>query len=142
MVAAPGHGEDRGMTSSPATRVPRPESAPNDGRRAMPRRPPTALVVAAVAGVAHGAFSLYWALGGDWLLATVGQRMIEQFSEARWLLLPVGLVKIAAALSPALLAATGWPLQRLSRLVCWAGAVLLLVWGVPGWRSPSWCSPV
>lgn len=97
-----------------------------------PRRVPVPLVLAAVAGIGHGVFSLYWALGGDWLLATVGQRMIEQFADARWMLVPVGLVKITAALAPMVLGATGWPLRRLSRLVCWTGAVLLLLWGGAG----------
>lgn len=106
------------MTPPPAAGAPRRVSAP--------------LVLAAVAGIVHGAFSLYWAADGDWLLATVGQRMIEEFADARWLLVPVGLVKVTAALAPAMLAATGWPLRRLSRLVCWAGATVLLAWGGAG----------
>src|SRR5699024_8187782 len=39
----------------------------------------SALVVAAVAGVIHGLFSLYWAIGGDWLVESLGHDLQSAF---------------------------------------------------------------
>lgn len=88
----------------------------------------TWLAVAAVLGAGHGAFSLYWAAGGQWLLTTVGQ-VAEQYSDRLWLLVPVGLVKLAAGVGPWLLARRGWPLRTVSRMLCWLGALVLVGWG-------------
>lgn len=86
------------------------------------------LVVAAVLGVGHGGFSLYWGVGGTWLLATVGQAA-EQFSGRLWVLVPVGLMKLTAGVGPWLLARRGWPLRTVSRMLCWLGALVLVGWG-------------
>lgn len=86
------------------------------------------LIVAAVLGAGHGAFSLYWAVGGQWLLTTVGE-VAQQFQDRLWLLIPVGLVKVAAGAGPWLLARWGWPLRPVSRAICWLGAAVLIGWG-------------
>ena len=88
-----------------------------------------ALLTAAAAGTVHGLFSLYWAMGGDWLLESLGDDLIEAFSDSRWLLLPVGLVKIFAGVLPLVLARWEWPAPRLSRSACWVGAIVLVLWG-------------
>jgi hypothetical protein len=88
-----------------------------------------ALLAAAVAGTVHGLFSLYWALGGDWLLESLGHSLNETLADSRWLLLPVGLTKIFAGLLPLLLDGLGWPVRRLSRSACWVGAIGLVLWG-------------
>lgn len=92
-------------------------------------RPPLALILAAVFGTIHGAFSIYWSLGGSWLVWSLGTSLQERFSGQEWLLAPVGLVKLTAALAPIALALRGWPLPRLTRLVCWLGAAVLMIWG-------------
>ncbi|MGF9761057.1 DUF3995 domain-containing protein [Microvirga sp. 0TCS3.31] len=88
-----------------------------------------ALVLAGVLGSIHAAFSLYWGVGGEWLVETLGRRMADAFAGWEWLLLPIGLVKLVAAWLPLVAARAGWPARRLSRGVCWLGAALLLVWG-------------
>ncbi|WP_156384338.1 DUF3995 domain-containing protein [Marmoricola sp. Leaf446] len=93
------------------------------------RRPvPAGLVVAAVAGTLHAAVSAYWGLGGDALLETLGRRVVEQFADARWVLLVVAAVKLAGALVPPLLARRG-RLGRGWRVLCWLGAAVLVLWG-------------
>lgn len=87
------------------------------------------LVLAALAGTVHALFSLYWAIGGDWLLETLGERIVTTFADMRWVLLPVGLVKLVAALAPLWLDRRGWPLRPLSRGLAWLGALVLVVWG-------------
>ena len=88
-----------------------------------------ALVLAGVLGSVHAAFSLYWAVGGEWLVETLGRRMVDAFAGWEWLLLPIGAVKLVAAWVPLAAARAGWPARRLSRGVCWLGAAVLLVWG-------------
>lgn len=87
------------------------------------------LRLAAAAGVVHGLFSLYWAMGGERLLASLGQALVETFADSRWVLFPVGTVKIIAALLPLVLARWEWPAPLLSRSICWAGAIGLALWG-------------
>lgn len=65
------------------------------------------LVAAAALGLLHTAFSLYWALGGDWLLATLGERIVSTFGEKRWLLFPVAAVKAVFAVLPVWFASRG-----------------------------------
>jgi len=64
----------------------------------------SALVAAAITGVVHGLFSIYWALGGNWLVNTLGHQLVDAFAGRRWLLIPVAAVKIGFALLPLLLA--------------------------------------
>ena len=77
----------------------------------------------------HAAFSLYWAGGGEWLLATLGDRMLDTFAGLEWLLVPVGLVKLATAWLPAVADAQGWPAPVVSRTLSWVAAAVLVVWG-------------
>lgn len=90
------------------------------------------LWVAAVAGGLHAAASLYWMVGGTWLLETLGSTVLETFEGRRWLLLPVVVVKAAGAAVPLFM--NSWPreLRRLTRAVSWVGATLLVVWGGAG----------
>ena len=87
------------------------------------------LWAAAVAGLLHGAASLYWMLGGTMMLETVGASVLEAFDGRMWMLAPVVLVKVAGAVVPLLMNA--WPLllRRLTRLVCWLGVAMLVGWG-------------
>lgn len=87
-----------------------------------------ALTAAAVLGLAHGAFSLYWGAGGDALSGTLGDRMTGTFADLRWALLPVGLVKIGFALLPSATWARG-RVVRPARAVSWLGSAVLIVWG-------------
>jgi hypothetical protein len=89
----------------------------------------SALVLAGVLGSVHAAFSLYWGVGGEWLVETLGRRMVDAFAGWEWLLLPIGAVKLVAAWVPLVAARAGWPARRLSGGVCWLGAAVLLVWG-------------
>lgn len=97
--------------------------------RSAPHRAGWAFVVAAVAGTAHGLFSLYWAAGGTWLVGTLGTDIVQTFADTLWLLLPVGILKVGFALLPLLLARHGQPIAGVVRLVLWLGAGTLVVWG-------------
>lgn len=88
-----------------------------------------ALISAAVLGVTHGVCSIYWGLGGHWLVATLGERIVSDFAGYRWTLIPIGLAKIGFALLPLLLAAYRWPARRWGRSLCWLGAIGLALWG-------------
>lgn len=80
-------------------------------------------LVAAAAGVIHGGFSVYWGLGGTWLLGTVGS-VADAFEGALVLIVVVGLAKLAFAVLP-LVADT---LMR--RWMYRAGGTVLAGWGV------------
>ncbi|MEH6793014.1 MAG: DUF3995 domain-containing protein [Rhodococcus sp. (in: high G+C Gram-positive bacteria)] len=97
--------------------------------------------IACALGIVHAAFSGYWAAGGRWMLDTVGSFATEwvdtEPQTARTALLVLTLVKLAAAILPALaymnrprLAA-----QNRTRLpsfilgISWPGSVLLILWG-------------
>lgn len=88
---------------------------------------------ACAAGLVHAAFSLYWAVGGQWLLDTVGRWAVQQSALAPrrtgLILALVGLAKIAAALLPVALAYNRLRGPRFWRAACWAGAVLLVLYG-------------
>jgi hypothetical protein len=96
----------------------------------------SALLVAAAAGTVHGLFSLYWAVGGGWLVSTLGRQLVDMFADKRWLLGPVAVVKIGFAVLPLLLARLAWPAWRPSRAVCWTGAAVL-VCGAGRTHSPA-----
>lgn len=89
--------------------------------------------VAGVAGTVHTGFSFYWALGGQWLLATVGQWALELSHdaplEAGIALSAVAIVKLLAAVIPVGVAYGRIPWPRLWRAVSWAGGLLLVVYG-------------
>lgn len=86
-------------------------------------------MIAAVFGAVHAGFSLYWAVGGSWLIWSLGTSLLSTFEGREWILFPVGIVKLLAAVAPLVLAQWGWPGRRFTRAVCWVGAVILIVWG-------------
>jgi hypothetical protein len=91
------------------------------------------LRAACVAGCVHAGFSLYWALGGDWLLPTVGQWAVrlaeERPVQAGLTLAVVGVVKLLGALLPLWWAAGRLAPRRAWRWLFTAGAVVLVVYG-------------
>jgi hypothetical protein len=96
---------------------------------------PSRLLVwlAGVVGTVHAGFSLYWAFGGQWLLATVGQWAVELSVEAP---LQAGLAlgavavgKLLAVLIPIGVAYGRVPSPRFWRAVSWSGGLLLVVYG-------------
>jgi hypothetical protein len=107
--------------------VGQPRVAENVGRRDAVVQ--GSLWAAATAGTLHALFSLYWAFGGGWLLETLGTRILDQFEELRWALVPVGVVKLAGAWVPVALDRRGWPRPRIWRPVCWTGVAILIAWG-------------
>lgn len=93
-----------------------------------------ALVWAAgLAGAVHAGFSLYWAMGGPWLLATVGQWAVDLSAErplASGVVLGlVAGVKLLGATIPVGVAygRVRWP--RLWRGISWAAGLLLVAYG-------------
>ena len=91
------------------------------------------LTGAAVAGITHAAFSLFWALGGRWLLPTVGQWAVDYAREAPLatgiLLSCVAGVKCAVALAPLLASRGRLPHPRMWRGLAWIAAVVLTGYG-------------
>ncbi len=85
--------------------------------------------LAAVLGMAHSAATVYWACGGTWLLWTLGARILDAFDDRLWLLWPGALAKLFVAIVPAVLVRRWWPAPRLLRVLMWAAAVVLIVWG-------------
>ena len=88
-----------------------------------------AFVVAAVLGAVHAGFSIFWALGGAWLVWSLGTDLVARFADRTWVLVPIGAVKLVCAVAPLVLSCSGWPLRVLTRTGCWVGAALLLGWG-------------
>lgn len=99
------------------------------------RVPVRSFGLAAVAGLLHALPSLYWALGGTWLLDTVGEWAVQLQQGPRQqvllMMVPVFLVKACAAVVP-------WldhrrpPAHRWVRVVSWCGATVLVLWGAAG----------
>ena len=106
---------------------------------------------ACAAGLAHAAFSLYWGLGGHWLLDTVGRGAVQVSSDARLLtglgLGAVALVKACGAVIPVAAAYGRLGRTGLWRGLSWVGAFLLIVYGgvntgvsnavLAGWIVPA-----
>lgn len=94
----------------------------------------TTLYAAAAVGLVHAAFSLYWALGGRWLLDTVGQwalTLATQSSVAAGLGLGlIALLKVAGAVVPVLVEQGRIPGRRVWRVLEWAGAIGLTAYGL------------
>jgi hypothetical protein len=99
------------------------------------------LAAAAVAGLIHVAFSVYWALGGRWLLRTVGEWAVDYARDAPvaagMLLAAVAAVKCVVALVPVLVSRGRLPHHHVSRGFAWLAAVVLIGYGavnsVVGW---------
>lgn len=89
--------------------------------------------VAGAAGMLHAAASLYWAIGGQWLLATVGNWAVELSAQAPLTagvaLGLVALVKLLAATVPIGVAYGKMRWRRFWRAVSWMGGLLLVVYG-------------
>src|SRR5699024_10671250 len=85
------------------------------------------LWVALVLGLGHAAFSLYWALGGTWLLDTVGQWAVEAQAETPGLalavLLGIALLKAAGAIIPVTVECGKLGARRIWRGVSWIGGI-------------------
>lgn len=92
-----------------------------------------AVLVACAAGLVHALSSFYWALGGRWLLPTVGDwavRAVERSPvEAGLLLGGIGVAKTVAALIPVGVEFGRLPRPRFWRALCWIGAAGLVVYG-------------
>jgi Protein of unknown function (DUF3995) len=91
------------------------------------------LIGAALAGLTHAAFSLYWALGGRWLLPTVGQWAVEYAREeplaAGLLLIVIAAVKSAVAIIPLVASRRSVPGQAVWRGLAWLAAIVLTGYG-------------
>ncbi|SEI57505.1 Protein of unknown function [Deinococcus reticulitermitis] len=89
--------------------------------------------LACLLGLVHAAFSLSWALGGRWLVETVGQGPQDLLAASPLGAGPVlGLIavfKAAAALIPVLNAGGRMPWPRLWRAVSWVGGSFLVLYG-------------
>jgi hypothetical protein len=81
--------------------------------------------IAGAAGVLHAAASLYWALGGQWLLATVGQWAVNLAARAPLTagiaLGLIALMKLLAATVPIGVAYGKVPWRRFWRAISWGG---------------------
>lgn len=111
--------------------------------RGMRSRPGMSLFVAAACiGLLHAAASLYWALGGTWLLDTVGQFAVDMVrsggSSTTIMLCTVTIVKVAGALIP-LIDHAHLPAHRWVRVMSTLGIVTLLLWGGVGMISAWVC---
>lgn len=88
---------------------------------------------AGVAGVVHAGFSAYWALGGRWLLETVGPWAVGLAAEHPALsslgLALVALVKLLAAAIPVGVAYGRVPWPRTWRAISWVGGLALVAYG-------------
>lgn len=90
---------------------------------------------AAIVGLVHAVASLYWAVGGDLLLETVGQFAVDTRRSGdpavTLMLWVIGLLKVAGALVP-------WldhrhpPAHRWVRVVSWLGVAVMMLWGGAG----------
>jgi hypothetical protein len=92
-----------------------------------------AVLIAGAAGLLHAAWSAYWAVGGRWLLPTVGAWAVELAEDAPFeaglLLAALALVKAAAAIIPVGVAMGIIPGARYWRMVSWVGGILLAGYG-------------
>lgn len=89
---------------------------------------------AAAIGLVHAAFSAYWALGGTWLLSTIGAVAVEFASraplESGLMLGAVALMKALAALIPVAVDARRMPAPRSWRAICWVGGPGIVLYGL------------
>jgi hypothetical protein len=101
----------------------------------MPDRPTEAyfLMGAAVAGLTHAGFSLYWALGGRWLLPTVGQWAVTAAREAPVaagiLLIVVAAVKCSVVIVPLVASRRQLPRRGAWLAFAWLAAIVLTGYG-------------
>lgn len=97
--------------------------------------------LACTLGLVHAGFSLYWALGGRWLLNTVGkgpEDMLQSLSIGAPAALGfIALFKALAAIIPLLNALGRMPWPKLWRGISWVGGVFLVLYG-GGVALTSW----
>lgn len=102
--------------------------------RPRPRAAAWLFAIAAVIGLIHGSFSLYWAFGGTFLVDTIGDWVTDLQAEGPGVFegtfLVIGVVKLAAALIPLTLLLPRPRLRRTIRLVSWIGATLLALYAL------------
>jgi len=100
---------------------------------------PGGLIAAAVFGVIHAGFSVYWSMGGTWLAWSLGGNLQASFQGWEWILTPIGLAKLIAALAPIALARGGWPAAPFRALGVLAGrpGPDRLGWGEHGRGKPG-----
>ncbi|WP_204009743.1 DUF3995 domain-containing protein [Sphaerimonospora thailandensis] len=89
--------------------------------------------IAAAVGLLHAGFSVYWAVGGGWLLDTVGEwavdlRRSSPVAAAAGLGV-IALVKAAASVAPVTVAYGRLAPPRLWRALSWVGGVGLALYG-------------
>jgi Protein of unknown function (DUF3995) len=113
-----------------SVQVSQPAAEPAAGRRGL------ALACGAlIVGLLYAAISIYWGLGGTWLLSTVGGSLGTQAGDsavlgaAAW---AAAVLKLVAAVLP--LAAVGQRLRpgwnRVAWLLAWAQAAILILYGL------------
>ncbi|MEV4133786.1 DUF3995 domain-containing protein [Dactylosporangium sp. NPDC049742] len=101
----------------------------------MPDNPAEArlLMGAAAAGLVHAGFSLYWALGGRWLLPTVGQWAVTIAREAPvtagLALVAVAAVKCVVVAVPLVNSRRSLPRPGAWRAFAWLAAIVLTGYG-------------
>lgn len=89
--------------------------------------------VAMSLGLIHAAWSFYWALGGAWMLDTVGQwAVVSQLHapvQTLLVLMGIGLLKTAAAVIPVMVEYGKLGGRRFWRLISWIGGLGLTIYG-------------
>ena len=131
----------------PRAGQPRPAKAPDEaeparlaaGQRRAAARGSRLAQAACVAGLAYAAISVYWAVGGTWLLSTVGDTLGQQGrAGSPGIILAVwaaAVLKITGAIVP-LAAAGATPRQaaagrrRQMRVLAWLEAAILTIYGL------------
>ena len=107
--------------------------SPSPGTPHGTRAGRTLFWVAAALGIVHATFSAYWAVGGRWLLPTVGSWAVEFASTAPiasgFVLGIVAIAKLAAAVIPLLNEYGHMPARRFWRAISWLGGVGLMIYG-------------
>ncbi len=84
-------------------------------------------------GLVHAAFSAYWAVGGRWLLDTVGQWAVDLADRSPAVsalgLGAVAVAKVAGAVLPVLAEIGRIGRRRLWRGLAWTGGAVLVLYG-------------
>ena len=98
------------------------------------------LLLAAGAGTVHAAASLYWALGGTWLLETLGSAASARGTlRGVAVLVVAGLVKLVVAWWPVRTAPWRDRQRRVARALSWLAGAVLAAYGtvlsVAGWLA-------
>lgn len=102
-------------------------------RRRIPSPAKAGYLGTIVFGGLHATASLYWGLGGDAFLETIGQGAVDWKESAPVLvalvLIPIALAKTAAVALPILNSLGRLPAPRLIRIASWVGGGALIIYG-------------